>query len=227
MKRILTPLTFLLAAASLLAAAPDAQAQERKIVVEGFRADDSNMSIQLNLTGMILGDDSLDEDRVADLGGGSLSWRWDIIDWGGLEVALGAYGRASDDGAAAESSTTFSVAWMWYFARHHHHRFYAVTGLSSLDTQGTIDRNGNLTDYTYSEFGPVLGLGSEWLISKNWLFSVDARALLLSSQDDANYTSSVEPGDSPQATNAIPYTWITPPESRSAVQFGVGFGYRW
>ncbi len=222
MKRILTPLPFLLAAASLLAAAPDAQAQERKIVVEGFRADDSNMSLQLNLTGMTLGDDGMDEDGVADLGGLSLSWRWDLIDWGGLEVALGAYGRASDDEAVSESRTTLSVAWMWYFARHYHHRFYAVTGLASLDTQGTIDRNGYLTDYTYSEFGPVLGLGSEWLISKNWLFSVDARALLLSSQEDTAVTT-----DDALDNNATPLAWITPPESRSALHFGVGFGYRW
>lgn len=213
-------------ALTTLLTASAAEAQERRIIVEGFRADDSSMSLQLNLAGLAIGDDAMDSDDVADLGGANVSWRWDLVPWGGLEVAFGGYGRASEEGTVDESRTSFSLAWLWYFARHYHHRFYGVTGFSGLTTQGSV---GEYL-YNYSESGLMLGVGSEWLVSRHWLISFDVRALLLSNDsDELNLPPEGVPDPTfVDATPAhIPAEWVNAPESRTAVMFNFGFGYRW
>ena len=192
----------------------------RKIVVEGFRADDSSMSLQLNLSGMSLSDDAMDVDGIAHVGGINLNWRWDLVEWGGLELGFGGYSRMSEDERVDESRTTMSLAWLWYFARHYHHRFYGITGFSSVVTTGTVDE----TPYSYSEGGLVLGLGSEWLVNRHWLVSMDLRTLLLSSDGEGN--AEAVPSD-PGFGAEVPVAWVSPPQERSAVMFNLGVGYRW
>lgn len=194
-----------------------AQADHRRIVVQGFEADDNNMSLQLNIGGLTLADDAMDVSGVAQLGGAGLAWRWDLVHWGGLELAFQGYGRTSEGGRVNEDAVATSINWLWYFARNHHHRFYAVTGIGGVSTNGTIDDD---FDYSYSEGGLNLGVGTEWLVSRRFLISADLRTLLLSRNDE-----SVSAFDWADGT---PYgNWTVPPEERTGIQFNMGIGYRW
>lgn len=217
----------LVALALTLLTSNPAAAEERRIIVEGFEADHSTMSLQLGFGGLNLSDDALSDEGVARLGGMNLTWRWDPVDWGGLEVGVGSYLRQSEGGLVTEHRGTFSLAWLWYFARHYHHRFYGVTGITSMST--TVDIGDNEALY-YGEGGLTLGLGSEWLISKNWIVNIDARVLMLASDSEEGETFEAEPSDAaPDGSARSPYpaSWTTAPAERTGLLMNVGVGYRW
>ncbi len=197
---------------------------EERIVVKGFEARQNNMSLQLHGGALSISDDLVDPEGNANLGGLGLSWRWDLVDWGGLEVSLHALGRNSESGLITETRGLFTVSWLWYFAHKHNHHFYGITGLGGLST----DLEAGPTSYEYSESALVLGVGSEWLTSNNWVFSVDVRALML--EDDGSGTiTDTDIGPAPDSRTRTPFPdeWGAPPESRVGMMLNVGLGYRW
>lgn len=202
-----------------------ASAEGRRIVVEGFeKHHDSSISLQLNASSLSLSDDGLDINGAAQLGGLNLGFRWDPVEWGGLEVTMGGYGRSSDDGLVTESRSLATLSWLWYFARHHRHRFYGVTGVAGLDTHLSI---GN-SSLEYSEGGLVLGLGSEWLVRKNWLISFDVRTLTLG-RDKEREAIFAQNAPAPDGLERSPFpeSWTAIPDERVGVLFNLGLGYRW
>ena len=221
-------------AASVVSMAPT-EAQARgcaeggcRVVVQGFgdRASHKrSMSLHVGFGGMNVSDDGLDPRGAAELGGMNLSWRWDLTHWGGLEVAVGGYTRASEDGLVTESRGMTSVSWLWYFARHKRHRFYGVTGLAGLETDLQI---GNST-YSYGEGGMVLGVGTEWIARNRWVVSFDVRALMLSGSDDEQGLVAEEPDAPNDGIDRTPFPaeWYTPAQEHVAVAFNLGLGYRW
>jgi hypothetical protein len=213
----------LLFAALIMLAAP-ASAENRKIVVEGFSAPQRTMTLQLNFGGMSLSDDQVDPRGTAELGGGNLSFRWDIVRWGGLEIAGGGYDRLDETELVREKRNYGSLAWMWYLVRHRNHRLYGITGLASLNTTMQI---GNST-YSYGEGGLMLGVGSDWGPSRGWIVSMDVRALMLNNQDQKGALKVDEP-DVPEGLDRDPFPaeWYTPPEERVALMANFGIGYRW
>ncbi|MEO1268719.1 MAG: hypothetical protein AAFX99_11520, partial [Myxococcota bacterium] len=182
----------------------------------------------LSAGSLSIGDDQLDEEGVARLGGMMFNWRWDPVEWGGLELGLGAYGRLSDNELVNETKAVFNVAWLWYFARHYHHRFYAVTGLTFQATHVEI---GEVEPYEYTESGLMLGLGSEWLLSKRWMLNMDVRAVFLSlDQDEEDFDDEpvrVFQGPDGSARQPYPDGWTRPPEERAGVMLNFGVAYRW
>jgi hypothetical protein len=227
MKRLAFTTTTLLATA-LFAAPAAAQEEAPRIVVQGFEADQSSMSLQLHASTLTLSDDAIDPQGSAQLGGLSFSWRWDLVPWGGLELGLSALSRQSESGLVQESRGLLSASFLWYFARHHKHRFYGITGLASLLT--TVQIGANTHDY--SEGGLVLGLGSEWLLGKRWLVSADARALFLSPENDHSGPRHDEdlaatPPNDGRARTPWPDAWTSAPEERAGLAFNLGVGYRW
>lgn len=200
---------------------------QRKIIVEGFEARQPSMSIGLTAGSLSLGDDKLDSEGVARLGGVMFNWRWDPVEWGGLELGLGAYGRLSENELVNEQKAIFNVAWLWYFARHYHHRFYAVTGLSFQATHLEI---GEVEPYEYAESGLMLGLGSEWLINRSWMVNMDVRAVFLShDQDEEGEEEVVRSFQGPDGSPRQPYPveWTAPPQERSGLMLNFGIAYRW
>ncbi len=213
-----------LAAATLLAFATPAAAESPRVVVRGFESHEPSMSLHLSGTGITLGDDAIDPEGAANLGGVGLSWRWDLVDWGGLELAIASVGRRSENGLVTDTRGVFTASWLWYFSRHHNHRFYGVTGLAGMGTELDIGAN----HYSYGEGGFVLGIGSEWMLGKAWVVSVDARALFLSAdQEEAVEVSQATPPPDGRAREPYPIEWWTPPTERTGAQFNVGIGYRW
>ena len=216
-------LSAVMVAGVLMLAAP-ADAQQRKIVVDGFSAPERTMSLQLSAGGLNLSDDFIDSQGTAQLGGMSLAFRWDPVQWGGLELSVGGYSRLDETGLVNESRGLVTLSWLWYFARHHRHRFYGITGLAGMDTQLQI---GN-SSYSYGEGGYVLGLGTEWLARKRWLISFDVRALMLNTNDQEKGLVAEEAEPPPGLDRSpFPEQWYTPPEERVGVMFNLGVGYRW
>jgi len=206
-----------------LAAAP-AEAQNRKIVVEGFSAPSTNMSLQLRLSGLSLSDDKIDPEGAASLGGMNLAFTWDPVRWGGLEVAAGGYERMDDTGLIHESRGVVTLSWLWYFSRHKRHRFYGVTGLASSNNVLEI---GNST-FTSNEGGYVLGLGSEWLSRSRWMVNFDVRALFLERNGEDGRTTAEIPTPPDGIERApFPEEWTTPSDERFGLMFNFGIGYRW
>jgi hypothetical protein len=212
------------AATTLLAFAVPAAAEAPRVVVRGFESHEPSMSLHLTGTGLTLGEDAIDPEGAANLGGVGLSWRWDLVDWGGLEIGFSTVGRRSEGGLVNDTRGIFSASWLWYFARHHNHRFYGVTGLVGMGTELDIGANR----YSYGEGGFVLGVGSEWMLGKDWMVSVDARALFLSADQENPVEADVAPapGDG-RARQPYPVEWWNPPAERTGAQFNVGIGYRW
>ena len=219
--------TPILVAATLLAASflitLPAEAQGRKIVVQGFSSPQRTLSLSVGASGMTLSEDGLDLEGSAQLGGMNLALRWDPVRWGGLELGLGGYSRLSDGGLAEENRSLVTLSWLWYFARHHRHRFYGITGVAGMSTDLAI---GN-TNVRYGEGGVVLGLGTEWLAKKRWLISFDVRALMLNRDNQEDLT--IEALETPEGLNRDPFpeAWTTPPEERIGLMFNLGVGYRW
>lgn len=197
---------------------PAVASAERRIVVEGFEAHQRTMAFQLGGSGLSLSDDTLDVDGTAYLGGVSMAFRWDPIPWLGLELGVGSYGRTSEEGLADEQRDLVTIAALWYFARHHDHRFYGVTGFSGLST--TLDIGD--TELVYHEGGLVLGVGSEWMLTRSWAVNFDVRALFLdtSGEDEAQFTGDTN-GEAP-----YPARWYNIPSERAGAVFNVGIAYR-
>lgn len=211
-------------AATLLAFCVPAAADSPRVVVQGFRAQEPSMSLHLSGTGITLGGDGVDPEGTANLGGIGLSWRWDLVDWGGLELGIASIARRSENGLVHDDRGMFTASWLWYFARHHNHRFYGVTGLVGLGTQIEIGANR----YSYGEGGFVLGVGSEWMFGDAWVVSVDARLLSLSADHEKPVEAeevTAPPDD--RDRRAYPVEWWTPPSERTGAQFNAGIGYRW
>lgn len=213
-----------LVAATALALCTPAMAGDSRVVVRGFESHRPSMSLHLSGTGLTLGDDAIDPEGAANLGGIGLSWRWDLVDWGGLEISLATVGRRSDNDLVQETRGVFTAAWLWYFARHHSHRFYGITGITGMGTELDIGE----THYSYGEGGFTLGIGSEWMMGRNWVVSVDARAHFLEADhEEAVTVTEGAPAPDNRARRPYPVEWWTPPAERTAAQFNVGIGYRW
>lgn len=213
----------LLTLGTLLALCSTASADEPRIVVEGFEAQRSTMSLQLHASTMSISDDPIDPEGSAQLGGLGLSWRWDLVDWGGLELSLAGLGRQSESGLVNEGRGLFTASWLWYFARHSKHRFYGITGIGTLSTDVEIGANS----YSYEEGVLVLGVGSEWMLGRHWMLSVDARALFLSSEGQEEFAVNSPPPPDDLDRQPYPEAWSTHPEERGGIAFNVGLGYRW
>jgi hypothetical protein len=210
--------------AGLMMLTAPASAENRKIVVPGFSSPQRTMTLQLNVGGLTLSDDQIDPRGSAELGGANLAFRWDLLRWGGLEIAGGGYDRLDETELVHEKRSYASLAWLWYFSRHNRHRLYGITGLANINTEMKI---GNST-YSYGEGGLMLGLGSEWVTSKRWVISMDMRALMLGNQSEKGALKTNEP-DVPEGLDRTPFPseWYTPPEERVALMANFGIGYRW
>ncbi len=203
---------------------------EEKIVVEGFRADNSTMSLRLSGTALNLSDDNLDPEGNALLGGATLSFRWSPVVWLGVEASIGGTGRTSENGLVEESRGVASLAGLWYFSRHRKHRFYGVFGLASVNTNLLI---GN-EQYQFNESGPMFGIGTEWLAGKSWVLSADLRAVALSlegssfgGEEEGDDVAAAGPPDDGIERNPFPARWSAQPEERIGMMFNFGVGYRW
>lgn len=230
MKKVAWMVMALVASSAVLLNAQSAHADEGpRIVVEGFEANhhrQRHMSLHFSGALMQVSEDGLDPSGSAHLGGMNLSWRWDLVEWGGVEVMFGGFWRADDRFLVNEGRTVVSTSWLWYFARKHHRRFYAITGLAGVETDLSI---GN-SRYTHSASGLVLGVGLEWLLTKNLTFSVDTRAIMLNSGERDGERLTIEepegPNDGVERT-PFPAQWYTPAQEYTAVMTNIGVGYRW
>ena len=217
------PATVGFVVAMSMLASPALADRGRRVVVRGFEANRPAMSVHLGGTGLTLSEDNLDPEGKARLGGLNFSWRWDLVDWGGLEIDVAGLGRSSEGGLVNEAKTFVSASWLWYFARHHTHRFYGVTGIAGMGTELEI---GN-SSYSYGEGGFILGLGTEWLMGKHWVISFDVRALFLESDTEQPLEANEALPPAGMDREPYPVAWYSPPPERAGAMFNLGLGYRW
>jgi hypothetical protein len=216
----LFPLTALL----VLSTALPATANTPRVVVHGFQSDDSALSHHLSASALSLGDDTIDPESTATLGGPTWSFRWDLARWGGLEFSASALNRKSEGGLVTENRSLAAVNWLWYFGRRHDARWYVITGIAGLHTNLEVGAN----TYRFDEKAFTLGAGFDWALNDNWILSADARTLFLSADHSKPFDAdeSFSPNDG-RERQPYPIEWTAPPAKRDGAQFSAGIGYRW
>jgi hypothetical protein len=221
-------LASLLALVATLASNAALAQEPGRIVVKGFEADDDTMSLQTHISTLSVSDDTLDVEGSASLGGFGLSWRWELLNLGSLELFGSFLFRLDETALVSELRSQASVSWLWHLWETSGHRLYGITGFGALHTTVSLGENAT---YDYAESGLVLGIGSEWLIDDDLIVTFDVRSLLLESDGPSNKTPHPDGGGAPAPDDGIerrpyPESWYTAPESRSGLMFNIGFGYR-